>query len=114
MIEDKTNSSRDWEDFWHSPEKTGSWSIGTTSPQETLDVARCVTYEEYQEAKSIVKAYERQANMREQAYYDARAKIDAEYEKQKKELEEIRKQGGFEWTPESKHSNYYFDTDRNR
>ena len=52
--------------------------------------------------------------MREQAYYDARAKIDAEYEKQKKELEEIRKQGGFEWTPESKHSNYYFDTDRNR
>ena len=102
MIEDKTNSPRDWEDFWHSPEKTESW--GT----------RYVTYEEYQEAKSIVKAYERQANMREQAYYDARAKIDAEYEKQKKELEEIRKQGGFEWTPESKHSEYYFDTDRNR
>ena len=96
MIEDKTNSSRDWEDFWHSPEKTGSWSIGTTSPQATLDVARYVTYEEYQEAKSIVKTYERQANMREQAYYDARAKIDAECEKQKKELEEIRKQGEFE------------------
>ena len=86
MIEDKTNSSRDWEDFWHSPEKTGSWSIGTTSPQETLDVARCVTYEEYQVAENIVKACERQANMREQAYYYARAKIDGEYEKQKKEL----------------------------
>ena len=60
MIEDKTNSPRDWEDFWFSPEKTGSWNIGTTSPQATLDFARYVTYEEYQEAKSIVKAYEKQ------------------------------------------------------
>ena len=108
MIEDKTNSPRDWEDFWFSPEKTGSWTVaGTTSPQATLHVERYVTYEEYQEAKSIVKAYERQANMREQAYYDARAKIDAEYERkrailnaqQNKELEIIRQQGGYEWTP---------------
>ena len=45
--------------------------------------------------------------MREQAYYDARAKIDAEYERkrailnaqQNKELEIIRQQGGYEWTP---------------
>ena len=108
MIEDKTNSPRAWEDFWFSPEKTGSWTVaGTTSPQATLHVERYVTYEEYQEAKSIVKAYERQANMREQAYYDARAKIDAEYERkrailnaqQNKELEIIRQQGGYEWTP---------------
>ena len=82
MIEDKTNSPRDWEDFWHSPEKTESW--GT----------RYVTYEEYQEAKSIVKAYERQANMREQAYYDARAKLDAESAEEKSE--------------------YYYDFDRNK
>jgi hypothetical protein len=25
MIEDVTNSPKDWEDFWYSPEKYGSW-----------------------------------------------------------------------------------------
>ena len=24
-IEDVTNSPKDWEDFWHSPEKYGTW-----------------------------------------------------------------------------------------
>ena len=24
-IEDVTNSPEDWEDFWHSPEKFGTW-----------------------------------------------------------------------------------------
>ena len=38
----------------------------------------------------------REFNMKEQAYYDARAKLDAEHEKQ---LEQIRKEGGFDWTP---------------
>ena len=28
-IEDVTNSPKDWEDFWHSPEKFGNWD--TTS-----------------------------------------------------------------------------------
>ena len=28
-IEDVTNSPKDWEDFWHSPEKYGTWD--TTS-----------------------------------------------------------------------------------
>ena len=28
-IEDVTNSPEDWEDFWHSPEKYGTWD--TTS-----------------------------------------------------------------------------------
>ena len=31
-----------------------------------------------------------------------------------KEIEFIRKSGGFEWTPESKHSKYYYETDRNK
>ena len=26
-IEDVTNSPKDWEDFWHSPEKYGSWEV---------------------------------------------------------------------------------------
>ena len=38
----------------------------------------------------------REYNLKEQAYYDARAKLDADYAK---ELEEIRKDGGYEWTP---------------
>ena len=25
MIKDVTNSPKDWEDFWYSPEKYGSW-----------------------------------------------------------------------------------------
>ena len=43
----------------------------------------------------------REYNLREAEYYNKRALIDAEHKKQNKELEEIRKSGGFEWTPGS-------------
>ena len=49
----------------------------------------------------------REYNMREAEYYNKRAKLDAEYEL-------IKAAGGYEWTPESKHSKYYYDVDRNK
>jgi|TARA_B100000035_G_C20827353_1_gene477090 hypothetical protein len=36
-IKDVTNSPKDWEDFWHSPEKYGSWDY-LDSESEGLDV----------------------------------------------------------------------------
>lgn len=36
-IEDVTKSAKDWEDFWHSPEKYGSWDY-LDSESEGLDV----------------------------------------------------------------------------
>ena len=77
-------NKEDWEDFWHSPEKFGSWG------------KKEITLEQYQEAQKLIKEYERQCNLKEQAYYDARAKLDAEHNK---EIETIREQGGYEWTP---------------
>ena len=35
-IEDVTNSPKDWEDFWHSPEKYGTWD--TTNDQKGDDI----------------------------------------------------------------------------
>ena len=99
-IEDVTNSPQDWEDFWYNEMKE-------------------ITYEQYQAAQQLIKDYERQCNLKEQAFSDARSKIDVEYsqveieanspyndgwtqrhyENQLKELEIIRQQGGYEWTP---------------
>ena len=36
MIEDVTNSPKDWEDFWHSPEKYGTWD--TTNDEKGDDI----------------------------------------------------------------------------
>ena len=38
MIEDVTNSPKDWEDFWYSPEKYGSWEYYYNSESEGRDV----------------------------------------------------------------------------
>ena len=35
-IEDVTNSPKDWEDFWHSPEKYGTWD--TTNDEKGDDI----------------------------------------------------------------------------
>jgi hypothetical protein len=52
----------------------------------------------------------REFEAKEREYERQRAMLDA----QQNEIEKIRQQGGFEWTPESEHSKYYYDTDRNR
>ena len=64
---------KDWNDFWYSPEAQGGWG-NTLYTKEQI----------------------REFNMKEQAYYDARAKLDTKHEEQ---LEQIRKEGGFDWTP---------------
>ena len=51
----------------------------------------------------------REFEAKEREYERQRAMLDA----QQNEIEKIRQQGGFEWTPESEHSKYYYDTDRN-
>jgi len=50
----------------------------------------------------------REYNMREAEYYDKRAQLDAQ-------LEQIRQEGGYEWTPpmENTKSKYYYDYNRN-
>ena len=62
---------KDWNEFWYSPEAQGGWG-NTLYTKEQI----------------------REFNMKEQAYYDARAKLDAKssYEKSK----------------------YYYDFDRNK
>ena len=62
---------RDWNEFWYSPEAQGGWG-NTPYTKEQI----------------------RQFNMKEQAYYDARAKLDAESSQEK--------------------SKYYYDFDRNK
>lgn len=80
MIKDVTNSPSDWEDFWFSPEKYGTWG------------KKEITLEQYQAAQELIRQYERQCNLKEQAYYDARVKLDAET---------------------SNKSKYYYEYDRN-
>ena len=80
MIEDVTNSPQDWEDFWNSLEKFEHWED------------KEITLEQYQVAQKLIKQYERQCNLKENAYYDARVKLDAET---------------------SNKSKYYYDYDRN-
>ena len=62
---------RDWNEFWYSPEAQGGWG-NTLYTKEQI----------------------REFNMKEQAYYDARAKLDAESSQEK--------------------SKYYYDFDRNK
>ena len=38
-IEDVTNSPKDWEDFWYSPEKYGSWEY-YNSESEGRDIIK--------------------------------------------------------------------------
>ena len=64
-------TKEDWNDFWYSPEAQGGWG-NTLYTKEQI----------------------REFNMKEQEYYDARAKLDAESEQKK--------------------SKYYYDFDRNR
>ena len=66
-------TKEDWNDFWYSPEAQGGWG-NTLYTKEQI----------------------REFNIKEQAYYDARAKLDTKHEEQ---LEQIRKEGGFDWTP---------------
>ena len=63
---------RNWEDFWHSPEKTGSWESNYTKEEE------------------------REIELKEREYERKRAIRDAQ---DKKEIEQIRKEGGYDWTP---------------
>ena len=49
----------------------------------------------------------REFEAKEREYERKRAELDAEYEL-------IKAAGGYEWTPESKHSKYYYDVDRNK
>jgi hypothetical protein len=35
-IEDVTNSPKDWEDFWHSPEKYGTWQQQTGDKDQVV------------------------------------------------------------------------------
>lgn len=95
----------DWADFWeenYCPEEFKQYT------EDELD-AMCDAAAEQEERDRC-----REYNLREAEYYNQRALIDAKYENHKKELEEIRAEGGFEWTPESKQSKYYYDTDRNK
>ena len=62
---------KDWNEFWYSPEAQGGWG-NTLYTKEQI----------------------REFNMKEQAYYDARAKLDAESSQEK--------------------SKYYYDFDRNK
>lgn len=52
----------------------------------------------------------REFELKERDYERKRATLDAQY---KENLEEIRENGGFEWTPNPKHSKHYYDHDRN-
>ena len=63
---------RNWEDFWHSPEKTGSWGSNYTKEEE------------------------REIELKEREYERKRAIRDAQ---DKNEIEQIRKEGGYDWTP---------------
>lgn len=63
---------RNWEDFWHSPEKTGGWESNYTKEEE------------------------REIEMKEREYERKRAIRDAQ---DKNEVEQIRKEGGYDWTP---------------
>ena len=78
---------RNWEDFWHSPEKTGSWGSNYTKEEE-------------REIELKEREYERK-----RAIHDAQTQANSPYndgwtqEAYKKELDQIRKEGGYDWTP---------------
>ena len=39
-IEDVTNSPKDWEDFWNSPEKYGTWEVQPDEEQEVAELMK--------------------------------------------------------------------------
>ena len=70
-------TDKDWEDFWSSDQYT----------EEELD-AMCDAAEDKEKCHEY--------NLREAEYYNKRAELDIKHQK---EIEEIRKEGGYEWTP---------------
>ena len=104
-------TDKDWIDFWEE----------TFTPQENYNEEQVREFEakerDYERKRAELDAEHNKAmnqakssyndGWTQQAYADQAKDIE-------KELEEIRKQGGFEWTPESKHSKYYYDVDRNK
>jgi len=54
-IEDVTDSPKDWEDFWYSPEKSGTWDYS--------------------------KEQKREFELKEREYERKRAMLDAQYNK---------------------------------
>ena len=88
-------TKKDWIDFWEETYRPEQYT------EEEMD-AMCE-----RAATENDKDKCREYNMREAEYYNKRAKLDAEYEL-------IKAAGGYEWTPESKHSKYYYDVDRNK
>jgi len=61
------------------------------------------TYYPEEYSKEQVREFE----AKERDYDAKRAQLDAEYAL-------IKAAGGYEWTPESNHSKYYYDVDRNK
>ena len=61
------------------------------------------TYYPEEHSKEQVREFE----AKERDYDAKRAQLDAEYSL-------IKAAGGYEWTPESNHSKYYYDVDRNK
>ena len=84
----------DWIDFWEEvsyPKEYDNLQYTEEEMNSMCDAAAD------KEERDLCREY----NLREAEYYNKRALIDAEHKKQNKELEEIRKSGGFEWTPGS-------------
>jgi hypothetical protein len=91
-------TERDWENFWketYYPEEHKQYT------EEEMD-AMCE-----RAATENDKDKCREYNLREAEYYNKRVELDAE-------IEAIKRAGGYEWTPESDHSNYYYSFDRNK
>ena len=90
-------SAHDFDDFWYGKQYT----------EEEMD-AMCDAASDKEKC--------REYNMREAEYYTKRAELDASdrLNMQYDLYEEIKKAGGYEWTPEISHSKYYYDTDRNK
>lgn len=89
---------KDWVDFWEETYYPEEYEK-TQYTEEELDAMCEAAASQYDKDKC------REYNLREAEYYDKRAKLDADYKKMKtdnlkKELEEIRAAGGFEWTPD--------------
>ena len=85
---DYTTSDQDWANFWEEnyyPEESHNYT------EEELD-AMCDKAASDQEKDKC-----REYNMREAEYYNKRAQLDADYAKA---MEEIKTNGGYEWTPQ--------------
>jgi hypothetical protein len=79
-------SEHDWEEFWKdSVPESSNYS------DEVLD-AMCDKAASDEEKEKC-----REYNLREAEYYNKRAQLDADYAKS---MEEIKMNGGYEWTPQ--------------